>query len=118
MATHDHNHSTGDANLTASPQAADAVVRDPVCGMTVDPIAAGSVVEHGGQTYHFCSASCHDKFVKTPKDYLTAVDPVCGMSVDRATAAHFTRHKCKGFHFCSDGCKAPKNSEAHRQGRV
>ncbi|TQN57161.1 heavy metal translocating P-type ATPase [Agrobacterium tumefaciens] len=114
MATHDHEHSTEGSSPAANPQAPEAVVRDPVCGMTVDPKAAKPVFEHGGLTYHFCSASCHDKFVKVPQDYLTAIDPVCGMSVDRASANHFTRHESKGFYFCSDGCKTKFAAEPAR----
>ncbi|MGH2695525.1 MAG: heavy metal translocating P-type ATPase, partial [Actinomycetota bacterium] len=33
-----------------------ATVRDPVCGMTVDPSSAAGSEEHGGKTYYFCSA--------------------------------------------------------------
>ena len=62
-------------------------------------------VEHDGHLYHFCSASCRDKFIKSPHEFVTAIDPVCGMSVDRATAAHFARHEGRGFYFCSPGCK-------------
>ncbi|TJW27830.1 MAG: YHS domain-containing protein, partial [Mesorhizobium sp.] len=85
---------------------ADAVVRDPVCGMTVDPAAGKPTAEHGGHLYHFCSEGCRSKFVAEPEKYLTATDPVCGMSVDRATARHFSRHEGQGFYFCSAGCKA------------
>jgi Cu+-exporting ATPase len=87
------------------------VIRDPVCGMTVDPAAGKPRIEHGGHAYHFCSASCRDKFVKAPHDFITAIDPVCGMSVERATAANFTRHEGKGFYFCSPGCKGKFEAE-------
>ena len=47
-----------------------AGVRDPVCGMTVDPQhAAGSSV-YQAQTYHFCSKSCVAKFEANPEKYL------------------------------------------------
>ncbi|WP_232688751.1 permease [Halobacterium zhouii] len=36
--------------------------RDPVCGMEVDPENADYSIEHDGQTYYFCSASCKDSF--------------------------------------------------------
>jgi YHS domain-containing protein len=38
------------------------LVRDPVCGMH---IAEGLAVplKHGGETLHFCSAECRDKFL-------------------------------------------------------
>ena len=45
-------------------------VRDPVCGMTVNPQhAAGSSI-YQGQTYHFCSKSCVAKFEANPEKYL------------------------------------------------
>ena len=94
---HDHHHH--------SHEAADAVTRDPVCGMTVDPAAGKPSAQYGGHDYHFCSASCREKFVKSPETYLEAIDPVCGMKVDRSTARHFARHEGKGYYFCSAGCQ-------------
>jgi hypothetical protein len=32
------------------------LVKDPVCGMTVDPAQTEHSFEHSGQTYYFCSA--------------------------------------------------------------
>ena len=49
-----------------------ATVKDPVCGMTVDPATTPHHAEHGGQTYHFCSAGCRTKFVANPDTYLGA----------------------------------------------
>jgi Cu+-exporting ATPase len=79
--------------------------RDPVCGMTVDPAAGKPSAQYGGHDFHFCSASCREKFVKSPETYLEATDPVCGMKVDRSTARHFMRHEGKGYYFCSAGCQ-------------
>ena len=45
------------------------MVKDPVCGMTIDPETAAATVEHDGKTYHFCSAGCHDSFVADPDKY-------------------------------------------------
>ena len=53
------------------------VTRDPVCGMTVDPAASKTSAEHGGHIFHFCSASCRDRFVAEPEAYVQAEDPVC-----------------------------------------
>ncbi len=44
-------------------------VRDPVCGMDVEPTTAASHTEHDGQTYHFCSAGCKKAFDLNPKQY-------------------------------------------------
>ena len=45
-------------------------VKDPVCGMMVDPERTGHQAGHGGQTFHFCSARCREKFVADPERYL------------------------------------------------
>ena len=44
--------------------------RDPVCGMEVKPRNAAASFAHGGQTYYFCSADCHDRFAREPEKYL------------------------------------------------
>lgn len=52
---------------------ADAAQRaaiDPVCGMTVDPAHCAGSVEHGGQTYYFCSTHCVARFRVSPETYL------------------------------------------------
>jgi Cu+-exporting ATPase len=36
-------------------------VKDPVCGMDVDPAAAVRT-EYKGQTYYFCGNKCKEKF--------------------------------------------------------
>jgi Cu+-exporting ATPase len=46
------------------------MVRDPVCGMTIDESQAAAVARHDGQTYYFCAASCQAKFVADPARYL------------------------------------------------
>ena len=49
----------------------DAGARDPVCGMTVDPVRTAHHASHDGQEYHFCSAGCRTKFVADPAHYLS-----------------------------------------------
>jgi Cu+-exporting ATPase len=44
-------------------------VRDPVCGMNIDPATAAATVEHDGQTYYFCSEACHQQFVADPEKF-------------------------------------------------
>jgi Cu+-exporting ATPase len=57
---------------------ADAGVRDPVCGMTVDPAKTPHHAEHGGQAFHFCSARCRERFLAEPAKFLapTPAPPV------------------------------------------
>jgi len=45
-------------------------LRDPVCGMTVDPASAAGSVDYGGHTYYFCSKGCAAKFQADPEKYL------------------------------------------------
>ncbi|OJU36770.1 MAG: copper-transporting ATPase, partial [Rhizobiales bacterium 68-8] len=105
-------HHAGHAHAHAAHAAGEgAVVRDPVCGMTVDPAAGKPTAEHGGRLFHFCSAGCRTKFVADPESYLEATDPVCGMKVDRASAKHFLRHEGEKHYFCSAGCKGKFEAE-------
>ncbi|SFV32356.1 heavy metal translocating P-type ATPase [Hyphomicrobium facile] len=46
------------------------IVKDPVCGMTVDPNTAKHHADHDGKTYYFCSAGCRTKFIADPIKYL------------------------------------------------
>ena len=58
---HHHTHDRGDA-LTG--------VKDPVCGMSVDPATSKHRFDHHGETFHFCSAGCRTKFAADPAKYL------------------------------------------------
>ena len=48
-------------------------VRDPVCGMEIDPGAAAGRSDHAGKTYYFCSNACQAKFDAGPPSYVNAV---------------------------------------------
>ncbi|TPI42601.1 heavy metal translocating P-type ATPase [Mesorhizobium sp. B3-1-9] len=108
---HHHAHRGGCCSAKDAAPGAEAVVRDPVCGMTVDPAAGKPTAVHGGRTFHFCSERCRTKFQAEPEAYLSATDPVCGMNVDRASAKHFVRHEGQGFYFCSAGYKGKFEAE-------
>lgn len=45
-------------------------VKDPVCGMTVNPERTDIVATVEGQSYYFCAEGCRKTFVKHPKKYL------------------------------------------------
>ena len=47
-------------------------VKDPVCGMAVDPATAKHRRAHGGQTYYFCCQHCAEKFDAAPEKFLQA----------------------------------------------
>ncbi len=42
------------------------MVRDPVCGMSVEAQNAAVSLEHGGQMYYFCSRGCSWEFKESP----------------------------------------------------
>ena len=45
-------------------------MRDPVCGMDVEPQDAAGSHEHDGQTYYFCGRHCLEKFRADPGKFL------------------------------------------------
>ncbi len=47
-----------------------ATVKDPVCGMDVDPKTAPAKSEHMGKTYYFCSPGCKKAFDANPARYI------------------------------------------------
>lgn len=50
-------------------------VRDPVCGMYVDPAKSRGSAEHKGQTYYFCGPRCLERFNADPEKYLSPKPP-------------------------------------------
>ena len=66
-----HGHAQGHAHdhATVAPDNAHKV-KDPVCGMMVDPHTTRHKAEHGGRPYYFCSAGCREKFLADPERYL------------------------------------------------
>ena len=101
---------------------AGAAVKDPVCGMTVNPATAKGSYQYAGKEYYFCCSNCLEKFKADPEKYLKAKpasglvtlggpataakvkDPVCGMDVDPGTANYKFEHAGKSYAFCSAGC--------------
>ena len=45
-------------------------VRDPVCGMMVDPKTAKYRYELDGDPFYFCNPRCREKFIADPEQYL------------------------------------------------
>ncbi|HTF65634.1 MAG TPA: YHS domain-containing protein [Edaphobacter sp.] len=46
------------------------VVKDPVCGMQVDPTKTAGQSQYQGLTYSFCSLACKKKFELNPAQYM------------------------------------------------
>src|SRR5919112_1117403 len=67
-----HDHAADDHAGHAHREAASAEhrVKDPVCGMSVDPHNAKHRAEHNGHPFYFCSAGCRTKFLADPGRYL------------------------------------------------
>jgi Cu+-exporting ATPase len=43
------------------------IIKDPVCGMTVDAKTALHA-DYKGQTFYFCSPACRTTFLASPED--------------------------------------------------
>ncbi len=54
------------------------MVKDPVCGMDVDPKTAAGKSTYQGKMYYFCSLGCKRDFDKDPQKYVTASTPPGG----------------------------------------
>ncbi|SHM58131.1 Cu+-exporting ATPase [Paracoccus solventivorans] len=68
---HSGHHATERSHAAESPPTDSAHrVKDPVCGMMVDPHATQHKAEHAGRPYYFCSAGCRAKFLAEPERYL------------------------------------------------
>ncbi len=62
-------------------------VRDPVCGMAVDPATSQHRFDYRGETFYFCSARCRTKFAADPGQYLDNTKP-------KAAAPEGTIYNC------------------------
>ena len=51
-------------------EAAPVKVKDPVCGMSVDPKTAPAKSEYMGQTYYFCNPGCKKTFDANPGQFI------------------------------------------------
>ncbi|MEW6123107.1 MAG: heavy metal translocating P-type ATPase [Pseudomonadota bacterium] len=68
-----HGHGDGHSHAHGHDHGAHAahLVKDPVCGMDVDPHTAKHRASHNGQPFYFCSAGCKTKFEADPERYLS-----------------------------------------------
>lgn len=63
MANHHHHHAASDIAPGAD------TATDPVCGMIVEIKDGTRGRDYGGETFHFCSADCQEKFDADPHFY-------------------------------------------------
>ncbi|HUT17455.1 MAG TPA: copper-translocating P-type ATPase [Acidobacteriota bacterium] len=60
------------------------VVKDPVCGMELEPATAYGKNEYAGRTFYFCSKHCEEEFKKNPEKYAS--------KLEKAPAEHEHHH--------------------------
>jgi P-type Cu+ transporter len=82
----------------AQPSTMGSKYKDPVCGMTVDPVTTKHRRQHAGQTYSFCCQGCAEKFQADPPKYL-APRPVTSVihiapAKSQAQAANYVCPMC------------------------
>lgn len=117
--------------------ATETSVKDPVCGMTVNPATAKHRREHRAESFYFCCAGCAEKFQADPEKYLKPAsvsglvmlggpptkssapkamvkDPVCGMNVDPTLAKFRAEHQGKPYFFCSSRCVEKFGADPNR----
>ncbi len=63
---HEHTHEHAHQNERASEA---GKVKDPVCGMMVDPHETPHRAQYQGKSYYFCSSGCQSKFMSEPARY-------------------------------------------------
>lgn len=102
--------------LLAQNEGLNKKIKDPVCGMDVDPDGPSTLkIEQGGQSYYFCNAACKNKFRDNPGKYINGKtadepkipkDPVCGMAVDpKASSLVKSEYRGHTYYFCGANCK-------------
>ncbi|RDI57168.1 heavy metal translocating P-type ATPase [Microvirga subterranea] len=71
-ARHDHgvHHDHAGHHHHPDPVADTGTVKDPVCGMMVDPHVTTHRVQYEGKPYYFCSSGCQSKFTAEPAKYV------------------------------------------------
>ena len=72
------------------------IIKDPVCGMTVQP-GRELTVSYDGQTLSFCSEFCRDTFLEHPERYVTAlVTPSYDEAKENRRIAYFSMEVALG----------------------
>ncbi len=69
---HDHAGHGHSGHHHADGKAGERLVKDPVCGMSVDPASAKYQSSYDGQTYFFCSDTCRAKFEHDPQAFVAS----------------------------------------------
>jgi Cu+-exporting ATPase len=67
---HDHSPHDHAGHHHPNAETGERLVKDPVCGMLVDPASAKYRSDYAGKTYFFCSDKCRAKFEHDPKAFV------------------------------------------------
>ncbi len=79
-AKHHHHHDHG----APAPDGAETA-KDPVCGMTIEVKGDTRNQDFGGETYHFCSEGCEEKFKADPWFYASGNAAKAGQQAQPGT---------------------------------
>ncbi|WP_421929312.1 heavy metal translocating P-type ATPase [Neoaquamicrobium sediminum] len=79
MATHHHHHASSDIKPGAK------TATDPVCGMQVEIKEGARTRDYDGETFHFCSAGCQEKFDADPYFYASGNAKKAGQKAQPGT---------------------------------
>ncbi len=103
---------------------ANAKVRDPVCGMMIDPAHAAGQFNYQGKTYYFCNPGCLKKFQANPAAYLEpkpAASPLVtigGMAPASRSASDDSRPSPPASHPSTYTCPMHPGDCARRTGKL
>ena len=75
-------------------------VRDPVCGMWVDPKTAADSCAFGGQTYYFCRTHCRTRFEADPDRFLGSPETPAAPDTGSGTPEVEEHHRRPGSYTC------------------
>ncbi len=83
------------------------MIKDPVCGMAVNPEESSNKLAHKGRDYYFCNIRCQEQFQADPGKYIMEPekDPVCGMDVNTGEGAITLKYEEESYYFCNPSCK-------------
>lgn len=88
MVNQEHNHDHHDHHGSAPHHHGQEKVKDPVCGMMVDPVSTPHTTTHMGRAFFFCSTKCKEKFEADPHRYMGPAE------VPKAAAKPGTIYTC------------------------
>ncbi|MEZ0167444.1 heavy metal translocating P-type ATPase [Microvirga sp. TS319] len=66
---HDHGGHAGHRHPGGEPKGDAGKMKDPVCGMMMDPHTTPHRAQYEGKPYSFCSSGCQSKFMAEPTKY-------------------------------------------------